>query len=145
MTPTRDERVEDYLDGFMSPREARAFEHELLDPEVAAALNEALALRTLLATMPPDDVPDGLVARIEAALGLPTAAAAAAPEHRRLPRLRAAFAGASWAFRGPAFLANAAGGDGFRTVGYASTPLTIGRTPAPPRPALWRRALGLAS
>lgn len=138
-----DERIEDYLDGLMTSREARAFEEALLDPDVATALHEALALRSLLAALPPDDAPEGLTDRIEAALGVTSAAVAARARRERVPRLRAALAGAAWAFRGPALLANAAGADGMRTVAYAAAPLPR-RAPTDdaPRPALWRRVLG---
>jgi len=149
MTPTLEERVEDYLDGFMSAREIRAFEASLLDPTVAHALAEALALRSLLAGMPPESPPPGLTDRIEAALGVSPSSprlAAAHDKPARLPRVRAALAGAAWAFRGPARAANAVGTDGLRTVGYASTPLDLLRPEpdpeTPPRPALWRRVLG---
>ena len=153
MTPTLEERVEDYLDGFMSPREARAFEAALLDPEVARTLHEALALRSLLASLPPEDAPEGLTARIEAALGVAVRgrpAPARDADRVRLPRLRAALSGAAWAFRGPAHMAQSSGGDGLRTVGYASTPLSLLRREEQeqeeaPRPALWRRVLGFGA
>lgn len=137
-----DEQVEDYLDGVMTSREARAFEETLLDPHVATALHEALALRSLLAALPPDDAPEGLTDRIEAALGVATGAVTARERQARVPRLRAALSGAAWAFRGPALLANPAGADGMRTVGYVTSPLPRRDAEPAPRPALWRRLLG---
>lgn len=65
-----DERIDAYLDGLLSPSETRALERMLVDPEVAAALGEALALREILATTPGDAPPAGLADRIIVALGV---------------------------------------------------------------------------
>ncbi len=110
-----DERVDAYLDGLMSRDETRAFEAELVAPDVAAALSEALLLRELLAHPDAaDELPEGLVARIEEALGVDEQAART--KVKRFARLRAALSGAGWSVRGPA-LAVAPAGD---TLGAAS-------------------------
>lgn len=143
---TIDEQVEDYLDGMMTPREVRAFESSLTEPPVAQALHEALAMRCLLAELPPAEVPGGLIDRIEAELGI----AESSPNRVRLPRLRAALAGAAWAFRGPAQI-NSGTNDSLRAASLASAPFTR-LVSAPftlfvsndaPRPPLWRRLLKL--
>jgi len=96
-----DERIEAYLDGALEPGEARRFERDLVRPEVAAALREALLLREILRSTLPDEAPAGLAERIERELGV------AAPEERdvgretRFPAARAALSGAAWAWRGP--------------------------------------------
>lgn len=65
------ERIDAYLDGLLSPSETRATERLLAQPEGAAALAEALALREILAsTMPGDEPPAGLADRIITALGV---------------------------------------------------------------------------
>lgn len=125
-------RVEDYLDGMLTPAETRAFEARLVEPEVAALLAEALALRSLLTELPADDVPDGLTDRIEAALGV----AEAAP--RRFPRLRAMWSGASWAVRGPS---HATSGDELAPMALAATPVVMLLPKREPRP-IWKRLLG---
>lgn len=139
-----DASIEDYLDGFMTPREAREFEARLTEPLVARALSEALAFRSLLSEMPPEAAPDGLTDRIEAALGVAEVAASS----RAFPRLYAAISGAAWALRGPARLA-AGSQESLRPMALAATPLTapLGalRPPAPARPPLWRRVLRFGS
>ena len=61
-----DLRIEQYLDGDMSPDEARQFESELATPAVARAYDEALLIRTLLKSRV--EVPDGLSERIADAM-----------------------------------------------------------------------------
>jgi hypothetical protein len=134
--PTLDERVEDYLDGLMGPREVRAFEQELTRPEVAQALHESLALRSMLAELPPAEVPDGLIERIERDLGI----AESTPGRVRLPRLRAALSGAAWVFRGPAQIGSGSE-DSLRAASIVSAPLTRLMTNDTPKPPLWRRVL----
>lgn len=145
MTPTTLEaRVEDYLDGYMSPRERRAFEAELLEPEVQQALTEALALRTLLAELPPDAPPEGLIARIEEAMGVAEGRRSrreAIERASRFPSLGAALARAGWIVRGPARAVSGGGAEGLRTMGYAAAPLSVARASRPPKPPLWRRLL----
>jgi len=136
--PTLDERVEDYLDGFMTPREVRAFESELTRPDVAQALHEALAMRSLLAELPPAEVPDGLIERIELELGI----AESAPGRVRLPRLRAALSGAAWVFRGPAQIGSGSE-DSLRAANLVTAPLSRLMSNDTPKPPLWRRLLKL--
>ncbi|MBL8784982.1 MAG: hypothetical protein JNJ59_08795 [Deltaproteobacteria bacterium] len=138
--PSLEEQVEDYLDGIMTPREVRAFEASLVAPEVARALHEAVALRSLLEDLPPSDVPDGLIERIEAELGV----AEAGPTRARLPRLRAALSGAAWAFRGPAQIQSGAD-DSMRAASLVSAPFTRLMARDEPRPPLWRRLLRLGA
>ncbi len=137
-TQTIDEQVEDYLDGLMPPREVRAFESALTEPAVAQALHEALAMRSLLAELPPAEVPDGLIERIETDLGI----AESTPDRVRLPRLRAALSGAAWAFRGPAQISSG-NDDSLRAASLVSAPLTRLLSNDEPRPPLWRRLLKL--
>lgn len=128
-------QIEEYLDGFMTPREARAFEARLMEPEVARVLSECLALRSLLAELPPSEAPDGLTDRIEAALGV------AESEPRRFPRLRAALSGVAWAVKGPSKVAP---GEELAPIGLATAPFGVfrGREKPAPRP-MWKRVLGL--
>jgi anti-sigma factor RsiW len=145
----RCERIDAYLEGRLSPAETAAFERELAGPALAAAFAEAIALRDLLAHLPPEVVPAELIDRL-AAIG---AAPAAAPSRGggrvpRFERVRAAAAGASWAVRGPSIgvssVASSLGGalTPLRLLGNAMTPAR--REAAAARAPLWRRALGLA-
>jgi len=141
-----EELADAYLDGDLPRSEALAFERDLaVRPEAARALSAALALRELLAGLPPLGPPPGLADRIVDSLPLP----------RRAPRGRAepspvgtALAGLSWTFRpaataalgalAPALSASA----GLSQVRWALGPLGAPGRPAPrpPRP-LWRRVL----
>lgn len=104
-------RLDAYLDGLLSPAETRAVERLLIDPDVAQALAEAIALRELLAAAPDAAPPPDLAERIIAALGVadPGADARAdaaevidlAERRTRLARTRGALYGASWMVRGP--------------------------------------------
>ncbi len=155
-----DRWVEDYLEGALDPEEAARFERALLRPEVADALGEALLIRELLATLPPDAPPDALVAQLEQALGVSERQARQRVRwvRRRFPRLQAALGGASWTIKGPALgLASASAGLGVPAGGTASAsgrtvvraslaPVTVlrrGGEPAPraPKPPWWRRVL----
>jgi hypothetical protein len=62
------DRIEDYLDGALDNEAARHFEHDLLQEEVASKFREALLMRDLLGSLPPDQPPEGLIERIESAL-----------------------------------------------------------------------------
>ncbi len=135
------ERIEAYLSGRLGLEETARLEAELLEQgEVARLFSEELMMRELLGTMPPDEAPDGLTARIEAALPLgvapPMSAEQAAEEAARgnavLEKLGLALEGASWSVRGPAMAFSALGGDSGRR-----------RAAAPPKKPFWRRAAGL--
>lgn len=65
-----EQRADDYLAGALSAAEVAAFERDLLDPAVARALGEALLIRELMAEVGPEAPPEGLAARIGAALAL---------------------------------------------------------------------------
>ena len=160
-----DQWVDDYLEGRLPPQETQRFERALLTETVATAFREALVLRELLASMPPDAPPEALVARLEEALELQGDASdrrrrRARSLFPRLPRVEAALAGTSWALRGPALAFAPAGAavPGMRdavsttaelvSAGSRSTlaPLTALRTPGedrPLKPSWWRRALRL--
>jgi len=127
--------VEDYLDGMLSAAETRAFEARLMEPGVQGLLAEALALRSLLTELPADAIPEGLVDRIENALGV------AETTNQRFPRLRAALAGAAWALRGPS---HATSGDELAPLSLAATPVSMLMPKREQRP-LWRRVLGFGS
>lgn len=145
--PTLDELADAYLDGDLSREEALAFEHDLAArPEVAEALSSALALRELLAGLPPLAPPPGLSARIARALPL--------GEAKERGEAGASAAGAvlsgfSWLYRVPAAaVMGAAGtvasaGSGLSQVRWALGPLGAAAEPAPraPRRALWRRVV----
>ena len=98
--------------GSSAPAETARFERALLTPEVAEAFREALVLRELLASMPPDAPPEALIDRLEEALELDVVGERKRKrrDRRRFPRIAAALDGASWAVRGPA-LAFAPAGD----------------------------------
>ena len=100
-----EQRLDAYLDGLLSHAETRATERMLVDPTVAAALAEAIALRELLqSAAPADATPDGLSERIIVALGIDDEEAATPSTTRvssRLGRARGALYGASWMVRGP--------------------------------------------
>ncbi|MCA9515792.1 MAG: hypothetical protein KC635_12670, partial [Myxococcales bacterium] len=127
-----DERVDAYLEGQLSRAEARRLEAELTEPAAAQALAEALALRELLAAPSGDDaVPDGLVARIEARLGVDEHTALLLRPRRerekaaRRPRFAAvknALGGFAWSWRGATMAAapTSPAGDGLRTLSYAA-------------------------
>lgn len=141
--------VEDYLDGLLSPPEANWLEHNLVRREVNAAWTEALVLRELLHTSGVDTLPEGLVERIEDALG-PNMQ----KERRRtalLGRTRSVLAGMGWAFKGPSMAYTAAPGGtresmaGVGTIRYSLGPLANRSTAVKARPVkkkpLWRRVL----
>ncbi len=147
-------RCDAYLDGDLPRDEALAFERDLaVRPELAEALASALALRELLAALPPLAPPPGLSARIARALPLrrerkEKAAAAGEPSPAG-----AVLAGISWLYRVPAMAAQgvagsaATAGAGLSQVRWALGPLGAqvpGFEPEPrprPRRPLWRRLL----
>jgi anti-sigma factor RsiW len=145
MSQELEERIDAYLEGALSPEEAERFEQELLDPEVAGLFAEALMLREMLASAPPDGPPEDLIGLIEATLEVERAEEAeTAP---RFGRTRAVLSGMSWMYRGPA-MAVAPGSreaiSGMGTVRYALGPLNRPAKPKPDKPPkkpLWRRIL----
>lgn len=160
-----DQWVDDYLEGRLPLEEAARFERALLTDAVALAFREALVLRELLASMPPDAPPEALVARLEEALELEGDAPARRRRRARsliprLPRVEAALGGASWAVRGPALAFAPAGAAvpgmkdavdstrGQMSSGVRATlaPIAALRNPEedrPQKPGFWRRALRL--
>ena len=145
MSQKLEERIDAYLEGALSPEEADRFERELLDPEVAGLFAEALMLREMLASMPPDQPPEELIEQIEATLEVERAEEAArAP---RFGRTRAALEGFSWMYRGPAMAVGSGGREtvsGLGTIRYALGPLNRPakpKTEKPPKKPLWRRIL----
>lgn len=159
------ERVEAYLAGRLGLEETAQLEAELLKGgEVARLLSEELMLRDLLGSMPPDGAPEGLAARIEAAMPLGKTPRTQADLERAsrgrvsavMDQLGLALGGASWFVRGPAMalgpVGNNSGGravmEGMSTTRYALGPLAgeLDRRrarAAKKKKPLWRRALGL--
>jgi anti-sigma factor RsiW len=147
----REERADAYLDGLMSTEQARAFERELASaPEAARALGVSLALREMIASMPPAQPPDGLEQRIARALALSSEGAPARPK-ALFRRVRSALSGTSWTVRGPASALGGVPGNmqpvlsGLSNLRWMLGPLGAGAEPkreAPKKPA-WRRALSL--
>lgn len=145
-----EERCEAYLEGLLDPEETRRFERALVeDEELAQRFREVLVLRELLHEVgpePPAELADALVERVLAEL--PARGREKADRPVRLPRLRAALEGSSWALRGPA-LAITAQPDAPSGAPAVLNGLTAARfalpsreeEPAPRRP-WWRRLLG---
>jgi anti-sigma factor RsiW len=145
MSQKLEERIDAYLEGALSPEEAYRFEQELLDPEVAGLFSEALMLREMLASMPPDQPPEELIELIEATLEVERAEEAEPVP--RFGRTRAALSGFSWMYRGPAMAVGPGGREtisGLGTIRYALGPLNRPSKPKaekPPKKPLWRRLL----
>jgi len=158
MNPELQDRIEDYLDGALDNEAARRFEQDLLQEEVAAEFREALLLRELLGSLPPEQPPQGLVERIESAMirqrRKPGYQADTPPKGRIEGLSETIKAGLRWPGRtltglmgGPAALKGST--SGMRTIGYALGPL---REPARtslqsvrlPRIQLWKMALSRA-
>ena len=144
---TLEELAEAYLDGDLPRGEALAFERDLASRSGAAtALSAALALRDLLASLPPLVPPPGLAQRI--AESLPLRGPGQASEAVRPSPLRAALGGLGWAFRGTTLAAlgtaapAASASAGMAQLKWALGPLGAPAEPVPrsPRP-LWQRAL----
>lgn len=143
------ERVDAYLDGLLSPAEARATERMLVDPEVAALLAEAIALREVLASAAdaptPPDLAERIIASLDVAADSDVAAMAevdGATDDDAASVGRSALYGASWMVRGAGAEGGAraarAGADALR---YALGPLALlGAANAEPveRRAWWR-------
>jgi hypothetical protein len=128
------DRIESYLDGLLDETQTHRFEQDLLKEDVAALFREVLLMRELLGELPPDEPPEGLVDRIEAALAVAPARQKAVEIQSREETTgfwTALKAGLSWP--GYSVSAVAAGSEGLqsalsgmRTIGYALGPL---RTP----------------
>lgn len=144
-----DDLADAYLDGDLSREEALAFERDLaLRPEVAEALSSALALRELLAGLPPLAPPAGLSARIARTLPLGRERRERRPAKAEPTAAGSALSGAAWLLRVPAMAAQGAtasaftAGAGLAQVRWALGPLAAQATPTPrPRRPLWRRLL----
>lgn len=132
MTTSMEDRIEAYLDGELTLEHTVEVERALARPEVAEYLSQALMVRELLRTAPPEMPPLGLLSEIHDLVQVQLAEAAAGEVHgsgRRFPRLRAALAGASWGLRGPAMAMATSGAtrtalDGLSAVRVALGPLT---------------------
>ena len=124
-------KIEKYLDGTLSSGETLEFEKELLKPEVTQAFREAIMLRELLQSAPPDEAPEGLAERIAEALQVQVKQEKRSlqQEGTRFPIVRAVLGGASWIFRGPSLAVESMAGGvikgqrGFANVRYALGPL----------------------
>jgi len=125
-----------YLEGDLSPEEARAFEQGLAErPELSMALARVVALRDLLQALPPDAPPPGLEERIAASLRVQVSEPKPKQPSAALAQLQAVLAGAGWGLRGPALAFEPAAAAASRLV--ASRGEERSRPPAKP---LWRRA-----
>jgi hypothetical protein len=120
-----DERIERYLDGELPADEVARLERELLEPEVARALSEALLLRELLGEAGPAEPPPYLVDDILVAVAAESAGperAAVAPEGARWGRARAVLSAVAIVAGGSAmgFSGMAAGAPALAAVRRAS-------------------------
>jgi hypothetical protein len=155
MTRTLHEQIEDYLNGQLSDKETRHFESNLLKKEVANAFSEALIVRELLSSLPPDDPPAGLIERIEASLELDSRPPKKIARSKRLSRLGQVVNGFKWGLRWPGYaLAGISGSStklkdslsGMDMIGYSLGPLNepvrdrISAIRLPKKP-LWKFAL----
>lgn len=143
--------IEDYLDGFLSPRETNRFERKLVRSDVQTAFAEALALRDLLRSAGPDCPPSGLMEQIEETI------ITARPKKEKRTRwfgaTRTALSGMTWAVRGPALaLSSQPTGtretlSGLGTIRYTLGPLTQISADAQDKPrrrsGWFRRVIGL--
>ncbi len=147
-------RIEKYLDGALSSREALEFEKELLKPEVTQAFREAIMLRELLQSAQPDEAPEGLAERIAEALQVQVKQEKKSlqQEGTRFPLVRAVLGGASWIFKGPSLAAEGMVGGvikgqrSFANIRYALGPLANRASKEPDEsstavPSRWRRML----
>lgn len=158
------DRAHAYLDGDLSPEESRRFEEDLLQPEVSRALGEALAIRKLLADVPPAGPPPELVRRIQARLAVAPAPATGKPATEEgtwswaalglalqgqnlawsTGRTVASGAGTGWSGLRYTFAPSGGAGTSLEGFRYTLGPLAVrsGGKPAPaPKPPTWRRAL----
>ncbi len=99
------ERIERYLDGALSRKEAIAFEKDLLEPAVAQAFREALLIRELLQNAPPHAAPEGLAERIAQDLNVEARQEERISGSERFRTVRLIAKGASWIYEGPAMAA----------------------------------------
>lgn len=141
------QRIEAYLDGALDPEQTAAFEHELVKPRVARALEQALARRGDILSRDSGDGPpapsetaliergDDTAAvkasgpRVKASRPRVKAAAAKATSPARRQQspsaLQAALYGTSWIVRGPA-MALTAPGSRAALSGLASARFALG-------------------
>ena len=146
-------KIEKYLDGVLSSREALEFEKELLNPEVTQAFREAIMLRELLQSAPPDQAPEGLAERIAEALQVQVKQENRSLQQEgrmRFPIVRAVLGGASWIFKGPSLAVESMAGGvikgqrGFSNIRYALGPLANRASTEPDQsiataPSFWKR------
>ena len=133
MSQTEQDRAEDYLDGLLSARFAAEFERDLLEPEAAAALNEALLLRELLANLPPVTPPPGLVGRIERAMALQPLPSDYRSANKPRSSLGQILNGLSWGLRWPgyALAAVSPGSMAMKDTGLNTVTVTLGPLETP--------------
>ena len=125
------ERIDAYLDGLLSPSDARATERMLAEPDVARVLAEALALREVLNDASDAPTPPGLADRIIGALGVgdeERAAEAGDGITAESSVGKVALFGASWMVRGPLVMLPSSADNDDRPA---------------PKQAWWRPVLGL--
>ena len=128
--------VDAYLHGDLSPDKVRDFELQLSQAEVAQAFSEALMLRELLMTAPPEEIPEGLLEEITLAVSAQRMDAQDTPDpvdpdintHEPISVFRSALAGLGWLWRGPVYSLSRTSGStqawsGVKTVRYALGPL----------------------
>ncbi|MFN3196940.1 MAG: hypothetical protein ACE366_00795 [Bradymonadia bacterium] len=132
-------RLDDYLDGRLSHEETRITERLLIEPEIADALAEAIALRELLSHVAEQlSPPEGLDDRIIAALGVEEEAEVL--DLTEAPAggwVRGLFATAGMMVQGSR--------SGVSNMGYALASFSFWPSKEkPPRRPLWRRALSFA-
>jgi len=114
-----DERIERYLNGAMTSEETLRFERDLANPEIGRGFREALLIRELMKSSPPE-VPDGLVERIQDTLGLASPAESAPASARKKGAAGMILDSLAWMYRGPALAVTAprAGTGGAATAGF---------------------------
>lgn len=152
------DRIEDYLDGALHEEAAHRFEQDLLKEDVATQFREALLLRELLGSLPPEQPPEGLVERIESALVLDRRTPQSQPKTKSNRRFGSIVTAAKASLSWPGYaLSGLMGGStalkgsasGVQTIGYSLGPL---REPARKRmqalrlsrKPLWKIALSRA-
>ncbi|MCA9562144.1 MAG: hypothetical protein KC561_01585 [Myxococcales bacterium] len=146
--PDLGQLADSYLDGDLSAEQARWFEHNLLRPEVADAFRSALVLRELLQGQGPDELPAGLLERLEACV---LAELDESLAEGLMGRARAVLSTLGLAWRGAslAYSGGPKGGretvSGIATIRYSLGPLAPNtgaeEAPTPKKKPLWRRLL----
>jgi hypothetical protein len=132
MNQTLDEQIEDYLNGQLSGEETRRFETNLLDKKVSTAFNEALIIRELLSNLPSDELPPGMIDRIETSLDLSSSPPTRKAKPKKFSRLSHIASGFRWGLLWPGYaLAGISSSSsklksslsGIDTIGYSLGPL----------------------